>query len=643
MKRQASGFVARVFLALLVSSSALADEWRALRSFELELYPQAADQLRVHWHPVWQADANDEELYLIDRWGKLADKVQVSAWQTSGTHAFTLHADEGPYRLVVPGYSFRSYRVIHDNKTKALLNPGKLHVVGDISAGTRLFFRVPANAHVELGGKNHGGANALKAIRMSDGKQLKMPLIAYRHYHEFDLQAVPVSGVDEIWQLTIPESGKVSFWLDGTDNLFAQDPDAFQGQPVASSVNTDIELTGTLVGPVPRLGVAVPYIVPPESTHEQLKKLALQSVSHYSFVDAIGNPDRRELGIRDVYSRNLGVGETVTLLAGTGRRAVLQANAEARTGLEHWVNDTLQLGPGGPHYLSFADEPNLNYPSQSGFEQYFTEMLEHLYAIPGVAGSSIRVAAPASARWINGPFRRGSAERRGIDWARSLLEKHGARIDALAWHEWMVRSLYATGQYRTGIQAAADLVGRDQAGRPRKALLIDQTNISSGNTVSPYEQDTNYAALWWASVIINSSTDGLLDVLNWFHLVDEPDHLKGLFKVENERELRIKQVGLLHGMFSRKWGGNVYRVNNESFEVDVLHTQDKGRHRLFGVNKSARNHLLRIKNMDECPDTSGLQVLHQSGGPETWDFSCSSETVEYALPPESMFVLEWHE
>ena len=125
--------------------------------------------------------------------------------------------------------------------------------------------------------------------------------------------------------------------------------------------------------------------------------------------------------------------------------------------------------------------------------------------------------------------------RRGIDWAARLLKQHAEDIDAIAWHEWMVRNLYATGLYSDTIRAAADLVGYDDKGRPLKVLLIDQTNISSGNSVSPYEQNTHFAALWWASVIIQSSSDGLLSMLNWFHVVDEADHQKGFFFLRNDR------------------------------------------------------------------------------------------------------------
>ena len=129
-------------------------------------------------------------------------------------------------------------------------------------------------------------------------------------------------------------------------------------------------------------------------------------------------------------------------------------------------------------------------------------MLSYLKQQPDFTHSGVKVAVPASSRFLHGPMRDDAYRRRGIDWAARLLKQHAEDIDAIAWHEWMVRNLYATGLYSDTIRAAADLVGYDDKGRPLKVLLIDQTNISSGNSVSPYEQNTHFAALWWASVII---------------------------------------------------------------------------------------------------------------------------------------------
>ena len=127
---------------------------------------------------------------------------------------------------------------------------------------------------------------------------------------------------------------------------------------------------------------------------------------------------------------------------------------------------------------------------------------------PANGKAGVRIAMPASSRLVNGPFADNAANKRGIDWARRLLGEAADQVDALAWHEWMIRDLLATRVYRDSVRRAADLVSLDAKGQPRKALLLDQTNLSSGSSLSPYDQETHFTSLWWASVVINASMFG---------------------------------------------------------------------------------------------------------------------------------------
>ena len=125
-------------------------------------------------------------------------------------------------------------------------------------------------------------------------------------------------------------------------------------------------------------------------------------------------------------------------MAGKYRRAVLHATRKSFEGLHLWLQDSLQLPPGGIHYLAFADEPNLNFPSYESFAEYFSAMLSYLKQQPDFTHSGVKVAVPASSRFLHGPMRDDAYRRRGIDWAARLLKQHGEDIDAIAWHEWMV-------------------------------------------------------------------------------------------------------------------------------------------------------------------------------------------------------------
>ena len=66
---------------------------------------------------------------------------------------------------------------------------------------------------------------------------------------------------------------------------------------------------------------------------------------------------------------------------------------------------------------------------------------------------------PASSRLVNGPFANNAADKRGIDWARRLLSESGDQVDALAWHEWMIRDLLATEAPKARANAVAPVAG----------------------------------------------------------------------------------------------------------------------------------------------------------------------------------------
>jgi hypothetical protein len=222
-----------------------------------------------------------------------------------------------------------------------------------------------------------------------------------------------------------------------------------------------------------------------------------------------------------------------------------------------------------------------------------------------------------------------------------LLAESGDKIDALAWHEWMIRDLLATRVYRDSVRKAAELVGLDAQGRPRKALLLDQTNMSSGASLSPYDQETHYASLWWASVIINASQDGLLDMLGWFQADDEPEYPKGMFRVLGENEFELKPVGLAQQFIRKHWLHDVMRLENDAFEVDVLAMSAGLQRSLLGVNKGSRLQRVSLAGA-ECPLTQGLlRYFGADNRSRDASFKCLEGRISFDLPGETLFALSW--
>jgi hypothetical protein len=627
-------------LGLVLEAQAAPMRWADIRDGSLYLQTDRPDTVTVRWTPAWQADANEEQIYLVDGQGKLSGERLIAASETRGTQSWPLAPGAASYRLEIPGYSFRRYKIEHDERTVALFSPAKVHFSAETRDDDELFFKVAAGEHAVLAGKFQGGVSALQATRVGDNQQRVLALKPYRAYWQFDQVALPVSDREQVWRLRLRGGGKAAFWLDGTANLFAQTPQ--QLKPLREDDGqTRLTLHKEVLGPTPNLGIALPYVLPPPSSFAVLDALKPQAASYYSLVDILAKKPHYEDAFRQLYQDRFGITQDITLLAGSQRQADLRADTTSNGGLDAWLASTRALGSKGTHYIGFADEPNLNYPDYANYQSIFNSMARQVRSNPDNAKAGIRIAMPASSRLVNGPFADNAADKRGIDWARRLLAESGDQIDALAWHEWMIRDLLATRVYRDSVRRAADLVGLDAQGRPRKALLLDQTNMSSGSSLSPYDQETHFASLWWASVVINSSQDGLLEMLNWFQANDEPNYPKGMFKVLDDDHFELKPVGMAQQFIQQHWLRDVMLLENDAFEVDVLAMASDEQRGLLGVNKGTR-----LQRMDltgaTCPLGNGaLRYFGADNRARDAPFHCQDGHVSFDLPGETLFALSW--
>lgn len=624
--------------ALVLPVSAAEVHWDGIRDASLYLSPSTGDELRIRWQPAWQAAANPERIYLLDGQGRLQAERSIAADQLGGELSWPLAPGGGPYRLEIPGYSFRRFQVEHSDATQALLAPAKVHFAAEPQSDLTLYFRVKANQRAILGGKYHDGVRRLQVERLSDRRTLRLPLTDHSAYWRFDRLPLPLSGQDETWRLTLQGNGKAAFWLDGTDNLFAQSASQLAELPLADGQAT-LVVGDKVLGRTPDLGVALPYHTLPASAQAPLSALSPQAGGFYSLVDIMAERPLYENLWRRLYQDLYGIDHDITLLAARGRVAELEADRTTLGGLDAWLAATRMLGGQGVHYLAFADEPNLNYRDYASFSRYFQIMAERVRTTPGAYQAGVRIAMPASSRLLGGPFAENADSRRGIDWARRLLQEHGQYIDALAWHEWMVRDLLATRSYRDSVRQAAALVGLDDHGRPRKALLLDQTNMSSGASLSPYDQNTHYGALWWTSVVINASADGLLDMLNWFHVADEPGWPKGMLSVTGVDRFELKPAGRAQQFIARHWLEQVLALDNDAFELDALAMAEGAQRVLLGVNKADRLQHVSLRGVD-C-GAARLELFGPHDQPRQAGFDCSAGQMRFQLPGQTVFAFAW--
>ncbi|PXF32856.1 hypothetical protein WH50_02165 [Pokkaliibacter plantistimulans] len=620
--------------------------WSNLRAVQLYIFPAAATTLQIDWRAAWLADANQDRLFVLDAQGQLLDEQTLDAGNANGSHTTSL-TGQGPYQVVIPGYSFRNFRLAAP-QSAILLQPSKVHF--SLTAEQRnseLYFQTKAGEQAILGGKYQDkGISAYSLRRLSDGKQLQLPLSqTLQRGFQYDRLPLPVSQQREVWQLTLNGTGKAAFWLDGTANLFAQSPGDLRDVNFATG-QVSLTLGTHANGKTPKLGFY-------DFNASQLPRAMLQSLAAlkprflgaYSFYDALNrDPFRQDDNMQTL--QRMGMEDSVTLLAGTGmngaQRGRLDATDDVKRGLAAWLNMRIRLQNGGLHYISFADEPNNVYPDYASYERYFRQMAQFVRSYPGAYEAGVRIAAPASANFVNTPFSDGAAQRKGIDWARQLLADNPGLVDAVAWHEWdHSKDLLATRWYRHSVQQAAQLVGSHPDGSARLPLYIDQTNIGSGNSTSPYQQDTFYADLWWTSVVINSAMDGKLSGLAWFLTVDDDNHHKGIVGFDNG-QFTLRPVARAMAFINRFWKPITLPLQNSAFEVDAMAMTDNRSISILAVNKAARMQHVTLPSKSLCANTSLNLTILTVEGETSGHFVCRQGQLSFTVPPQSLFALHWN-
>lgn len=248
---------------------------------------------------------------------------------------------------------------------------------------------------------------------------------------------------------------------------------------------------------------------------------------------------------------------------------------------------------------------------------------------------------PATSRTVNGPFANNAADKRGIDWARRLLSEAPDQIDALARHEWMIRDLLATRVYRDSVRRAAELVGLDAKGQPRKALLLDQTNLSSGSSLSPYDRNSLRRAV--VGISGHQCFSGRL--AEHAQLVSGGRRTalrQGHGARVGRRSLRAETGRLAQQFIARHWLPHVLQLDNDAFEVDVLAMAGDEQRTLLGVNKGTRLQRVALSGA-KCPLNQGaLHFFGADNRARDAPFACEHGRVRFELPGQTLFALNWN-
>ncbi|MBU0993299.1 MAG: hypothetical protein KJ737_12465 [Proteobacteria bacterium] len=549
----------------------------------------------LEWSPAWLTDSHEEIIYFQSPKGDLLLRQNIPAFQTKGMVPFYLNMGDGDYRIEIPGFSFRYYSIHIDKSLHSVFEPSKIHFSSSIPRGQILYFQVPSNRSFQFCGKYHGGINKIKLQPLRTDRILPIILNLTRYsqteYSTYDAITIPAQPEPTIWQLTCIGSGKVGFWLDDIPNLFAQNPDHLF-YPDLKPGESDVEIKDERIGTSPKIGSTLPFASPPPNTHQVIEKLNLQSGNIYFFENILTDDLNYDIPFLSLYKKKFNIDQYVSILAKTERRNVIENIHLAESFLERYLAHHKSKHDIEIPYIAFADEPNLNYPDYETFENHFKILSRTVQRVNKDNNAHIKIASPESSLMTNGPTREDSKKRTGFEWTERLLKKYPDSIDSISWHLWLKRDLIATEWYNTSIESVSDLsLKYPLSSQKNRDLIISQTNISSGMSLSPYEQETFFAALWWASVVSQSASTGKLHMLNWFKLADDGKYNKGLVRYSNGNFI-LKPVGHATSFINKSILSEVLYTKHDSVELDLVATTDKMHSKIFifGVNKFPRSH-----------------------------------------------------
>lgn len=622
-----------------------------LRDCKIWLNPYQDEIIRISWQEVYTADANEETLWLLEQNGQLYSQIRIRETELDGYRDIPVRRGRA-YQLVVPGYSFRNYTLSMSEGIRWIIEPAKLQFTGFLPADSTFYFKVGASESASFCMKDYNrgaieGPYGAYLTRLDDNLQLTLDLTQdpKTYYYEHSTLPLPVSEVETTWEVKLIGQGRAAFWLDGTDNIFADRLINYERPPITPNSVVFVLPAATpanRIGHVPLVGHYMPYTTIPLEARGMLSALKAQTANIYTFADVMAASPDWEDGFRGYMSTEMALQRDYTIMANTGRNPVLNhdRNQVTRDGLDNWIDLMYRLNDGREHYIALADEPNLNYPTFEEFEAHFVSAAEAIRNNPKSAAAKIKISAVASSRFDHGTTVDDSYARKGLHWTTQIVNMYPHLVDAIVWHEWTVRGLLNVRQYAAAVEAAYAL---SDGGNRR--VVIEQTNTSGGQSVSLYDQNTHFASLWWAGVFIAVTNTGKLDDLMWFPIADELDHPKGLLYVESGTTFKYKPVAYFH-MFLMDYlyhatDSSVYRLQQPMIEVDACYFTNVvagvTRHVVLGVNKSNRPYTTYLADVGGVAADWRLRIFTSESKIVEGAFTLSGGVAQFEVPPEGIW------
>ena len=632
-----------------------------LRECDIYLNPQVDDVLSVSWTGAYMPDVNEETLWLQDDKGNLLTEIRIYEDQIEGTRNFPLEGGKF-YKLVIPGYSYRNYSLTFEQSMKWMLEPVKVHFLGTLGGEGRFYIKVLAGESATFCMKDYNrgaiespfGATLTKVSDPNVVLDLNTDIKQY--FYQYDTVAIPTAATDEFWRIDLKGKGRAAFWLDGVPNLFSESVSSYY-RPVinANSVTVDTPSFNpvTSIGKIPRLGHYMDYTVIPNEYVSLLQSLNGETGHIYTFFNPMTtNPNFENVFREDMLSKFTFDRDYTIFDAGT-RETLFKygVTPNCATGLSAFIDNMYRLRTyGGEHYLSSVDEPNLGQPDYTWFREHYIAFAEAVRANPKSAPANIKLAVPASSRFDHGVESKavGNNGKKGLDWAKQIIEERPDLVDAIVWHDWTVHGLLNLRQYGKAIEEAYKL-----SNNGARKLCIEQTNTGGGSSVSLYQANTNYMTLWWAGIFAVCANTGKLDDLCYFLLVDDPTHPKGLlFTDENAAPGLVytkKNVAFFQSWLGSHLKGTTdrkaYAMANPMIELELCAwTNVKAsvtRKFIMGVNKSARAYTVNLDQFNWGTSGVKCEIFKPDGTTEVISptIDVVNNKCTFTLAAETVFLL----
>lgn len=596
------------------------------RDVAIYYFPEKSTSIQLIWAAAYNADSNDETIFVLNRRGQLVYQVSIDQNDLNGDVLIPMIAGE-QYKLVIPGYSYRNYSVKAANDLKYMIEPAKLQFTGTLSNDATLYFKVNPGeqAYFNMKDYNNGavvGPTGATLTRLEDAAVFVLSTAVQTTYYGHNRMTLPVTTPEEgtvTYKVVLTGgAGRSAFWLDGISNVFSPSQSQYT-RPVEENSVVEATASSERVGKMVNVGTYLPYVVIPAPADQSLARLAPQCGNFYSFLNVLSaNPLRERF--RELYTTGIVPMKYTWTIFGQDapglNAAILEFTPTIQDGVTKFMQNLIDINGGAANgcknYVMMSDEPNRVYPSYEQYEAFFVQMCDYINNHPLKAASGVEVAVAGFSRFDHGTTIEGALDRKGETWTKRLLAKYTGAIGGISWHEWFVRNPLALRQYSKTVEAGAKYTNNGA-----RRMTIEQTNTSGGQSVSLYDQNTHYASVWFAGVIINSARPGKLDDLMWFPVSDDSGHPKGQIYTPDtpvahnspgpDSTFGLKPIGLfteylmanhLTGLANK----SVYKIEATGVEVDMLYFQgDKAGNRKYtvmGVNKSEREYVTTIKGLD---------------------------------------------